>query len=214
MFQKLQATPIQCLKRHLDAWKLRGPNGRGMSEATMFDEIVAAHNRIGGPERTGIRFNEGDDLYNRQKANALRVKRLLADEDPVKDDLADQLVNLLPSILAAMPADLRISFLNDYLTPLDMHVAGNDEADDGELGISDLAEIMHKDAQMQQSFAAVLQSPDLSALTAAYKDINESIETKKKKGRFIAAMIRAKSATGSAIKAAITRAIHPKKVEA
>jgi hypothetical protein len=207
MFHTLQETWVESLKRHLSAWKKEA----GYSEMTMFDEIVKAHERIGGPQKTGIHFSDGKDEYNRQKANAIRIKRLLVDdEEGIGREQADQLVNLMPSILAAMPAHLRISFLNEYLAPLELHVAGNEEATEGDVGIADLAEIMHQDAKAQQSFAAVLQSQDINTLTEAHKAILESIETKKRKGRFIAAMIRAKTATGSAIKKMFHRKAHAK----
>lgn len=213
MYHELQETWVESLKRHLSDWKKMG---EGMSEMTMFDEIVAAHERIGGPRKTGIHFNNGHDAFNRQKANAIRIKRLLTDE-PATEEQADQLLNLLPSILAAMPPHLSISFLNEYLAPLNLHVAGNDEATEGEMGIADLAEIMRKDAQAHQTLAQVIGNPELSSLTAAHRDILDSIETKKKKGRILAAMIRAKTATGSAIKkaggfagAAIGKLVHRK----
>lgn len=199
MFHELQETWVESLKRHLSAWKKEA----GYSEITMFDEIVKAHTRIGGPVKTGIHFSDGKDEYNRQKANAIRIKRLLVDdEEGIGREQADQLVNLLPSILAAMPAHLRISFLNEYLSPLDLHVAGNEEVTDGEVSITDLAEIMRKDAQAHQTIAHVIDNPELDALKAAHQDILASIETKKKKGRILAAMIRAKTATGSVIKKA------------
>lgn len=201
MFHELQETWVESLKRHLSAWKKEGIKGQPMSENTMFDLIVEAHERIGGPRKTGIHFNNGPDAYNRQKANAIRIKRLLTDE-PVGEEQSDQLVNLMPSILAAMPSHLRISFLNEYLAPLDLHVAGNEEATEGEVGIADLAEIMRKDAQTHQTIAQVIDNPELAVLTAAHKDILDSIETKKRKGRVIQAMIRAKTATGCAIKRA------------
>lgn len=197
MFHQLQETWVESLKRHLSAWKKEA----GISEMTMFDEIVKAHIRIGGPEKTGIHFSDGKDEYNRQKANAIRIKRLLVDdEEGIGREQADQFVNLLPSILAAMPAHLRISFLNEYLAPLDLHVAGNDEATEGEAGIGDLAELMHKDHKAQETFATALQTKDITALTEAHNAILDAIETKKRKGRILQAMIRAKTATGSAIK--------------
>lgn len=195
MFHQLQETHVESLKRHLSAWKKEAC----CSEMTMFDEIVAAHERIGGPQKTGISFNNGSDIYNRQKANSIRIKRLLSDE-MVKDDHADQLVNLMPSILAALPAHLRISFLNEYLSPLNMHVSGNDESEAGEFSIKDLAEVMQKDAATHQSLAKVLESDDIDALNAAFQDINASIEIKKKKGRFIAGLIKARTIGGSLFK--------------
>lgn len=210
MFQPLHETYVESLKRHLSAWKKEA----GCSEMTIHDAIVAAHVQINGPEKTGIHFSDGKDEYNRQKANSIRIRRLLVDdEEGIGREQADQLVNLLPSILAAMPAHLRISFLNEYLLPLNMHVSANDDGDSGELGLRDLTELMQSDAQAHQSFAKLLESDDIDVLTTAYQDINASIETKKKKGRFIAGLIRAKSSTGAALKK-LGGLIHRKEKEA
>lgn len=187
MFHALQETHVESLKRHLNAWKKES----GMSEMTMFDEIVAAHIRIGGPEKTSIHFSDGKDEYNRQKANAIRIKRLLVDdEDGVGKEQADQLVNLLPSILAAMPAHLRISFLNEYLAPLDMHVSSNEESEDGEVTIGDLAEVMRTDAQKHQLLAQLIEGADAETLQKALNALNASVAETKKRSRIIQGLIR------------------------
>ncbi len=187
MFHALQETHVESLKRHLNAWNKES----GMSEMTMFDEIVAAHIRIGGPEKTGIHFSDGKDEYNRQKANAIRIKRLLVDdEDGVGKEQADQLVNLLPSILAAMPAHLRISFLNEYLAPLDMHVSSNEESEDGEVTIGDLAEVMRTDAQKHQLLAQLIEGADAETLQKALNALNASVAETKKRSRIIQGLIR------------------------
>jgi len=187
MFHQLQETHVESLKRHLNAWKKES----GMSEMTMFDEIVAAHVRIGGVEKTGIQFSDGKDEYNRQKANSIRIKRLLVDgEDGIGREQADQLLNLLPSILAAMPAHLRISFLNEYLAPLDMHVSSNEESEDGEVTIGDLAEVMRTDAQKHQLLAQLIEGMDAETLQKALNAMNASVVETKKRSRIIQGLIR------------------------
>lgn len=187
MFHALQETHVESLKRHLNAWK----KDSGMSEMTMFDEIVAAHIRIGGPEKTGIHFSDGKDEYNRQKANSIRIKRLLAESDEgIGREQADQLLNVLPSILAAMPANLRISYLNEYLSPLDMHVSSNDDNEEGEVTVRDLAEVMHTDAQKHQLLAQLIEGADPETLQNALNALNASIAATKKRGRIIQGLIR------------------------
>ena len=187
MFHALQETHVESLKRHLNAWK----KDSGMSEMTMFDLIVAAHIRIGGPEKTGIHFSDGKDEYNRQKANQIRIKRLLAEsEEGIGREQADQLVNVLPSILAAMPANLRISYLNEYLAPLDMHASSNEESEDGEVTVRDLAEVMHTDAQKHQLLAQLIEGADAETLQSALNALNASIAATKKRSRIIQGLIR------------------------
>ena len=187
MFHALQETHVESLKRHLNAWKKES----GMSEMTMFDEIVAAHIRIGGPEKTGIHFSDGKDEYNRQKANSIRIKRLLAESDEgIGREQADQLVNVLPSILAALPTILRISYLNEYLAPLDMHVSSNDESEEGEMTVHRVAEVMFTDAQKHKLLAELIEGADADTLKNALNALNASEAATKKTSRIIQGLIR------------------------
>jgi hypothetical protein len=82
----------------------------GWSRETVCQMIVEAHERIGGPATTGIRFEPPTtDAYERQKVNAERIFRWL--DDVTKDK------NLLPanfeaSIEEAMPIDIYLKFEN------------------------------------------------------------------------------------------------------
>lgn len=210
MFQPLHETYVESLKRHLSAWKKEA----GCSEMTIHDAIVAAHVQINGPEKTGIHFSDGKDEYNRQKANSIRIRRLLVDdEEGIGREQADQLVNLLPSILAAMPAHLRISFLNEYLLPLNMHVSANEEGEEGEVTIGDLADVMRADAQKHQLLAQLIEGADADTLLQALNALNASVVATKKRSRVIQGLIRAKSSTGAALKK-LGGLIHRKEKEA
>ncbi|WP_156480099.1 hypothetical protein [Collimonas pratensis] len=190
MFLDPHESAIASLSRHINAWKKRS----GMSNATIADEVVKAHERIGGPVRTGIRFDShSSDEYNRMKANATRIWRWL---DDVTDDKNLLNANFLPSVVAALPADLKISFWNEYLAHDGLCVTGVDMAEQGEFHINDLASIMKEDSEAHQACAKVIENPDLVTLQLAKREIDEAIEMKKHAGRMIGAMIRAKSFLG------------------
>ncbi|QBP75379.1 hypothetical protein E2K99_10305 [Herbaspirillum huttiense] len=187
MFHDTHESPIGSLRRHVETWKKR----TGLSNATIAQFIVEAHERIGGPVRTGITFGRSGDAYNDMKAHQQRIWRWL---DDVSDDKNLLSANFLPSIVAALPTDLKISFWNELLSHDGFCVASLEEGD-GQFRITDLALVMKEDSEAHQACAEVIGSPDdIQALRRAEKEITEAIETKKQARVRIGAMIRAMSA--------------------
>nr|WP_153076840.1 hypothetical protein [Paraburkholderia bonniea] len=103
-------SPIAAIKAVISEWRRL----HGWSRETVTEMVVAAHTRIGGPQRTGIHFSHHHDVATRQKTNADRVYRWMNDEESDRNLLA---VNMLPSILAALPSDLAAQLLNEILGP-------------------------------------------------------------------------------------------------
>lgn len=145
---------ISRLASHVDEWR----KAEGMSQYTVVDEIVKAHDRIEGPVATGIRFEANPDEFNRMKANSERVWRWLDDKSKDRNLLP---VNFLPSILAAMPDESRRAFLSEMLAPLGLGVRALDSAEEVELSFDDLC-----DTQVETAAA-------MHALAMAHKDPTE-----------------------------------------
>ncbi|KQQ94977.1 hypothetical protein [Massilia sp. Leaf139] len=99
-------TRIAMYRECVEEWRKR----EGWSRETVCQMIVEAHESIGGPATTDIRFEPPTtDAYERQKVNAERIFRWL--DDVSKDR------NLLPanfeaSIEAAFPIDIYLKFEN------------------------------------------------------------------------------------------------------
>lgn len=109
-------TLISTLLGVVNQWRRR----EGWSRETVVQHIVEAHERIQGALVTGIVFDPPTrDTTERMKVNADRVFRWL--DDGTKDT---NLVpaNFVPSILAALPTDLKVQALGDILTPLGVSV--------------------------------------------------------------------------------------------
>lgn len=191
MFHSSHETWIGSLKRHLGIWKKQGINGEPMSEMTMFDEIVTAHYRIGGDLKTGIRFSDGKDEYNRMKANAVRIKRLLVDdEEGIGREQASQLLELLPSILAAMPTHLRTSFLNEYLSPLGLTVRGMDEGVTvAQCATTHLVSFSRESAEAQCAMAGLIDGATPTELRVADRELSEVIDVANRGRAFIRAQL-------------------------
>lgn len=111
MRNESQKTLIAVLLEHVNAWRRL----EGWSRETVAQAIVEAHEAIGGPALTGIRFDKSNpDVFARQKAAADRIFRWLDDASKDSNLLP---ANFIPSILAAMPVTVRMSALNDLLRP-------------------------------------------------------------------------------------------------
>jgi hypothetical protein len=118
-------SPIAIVRDHVEAWR----RDNRWSRETVADQIVLAHNRIGGSVFTGITFDPPTtDTFERMRVNADRVFRWL--DDTTKDK------NLLPfnffwSVIAALPEDRRVLLVNDLMHPLGLQVtsATDDDAE-------------------------------------------------------------------------------------
>ncbi len=105
-------TLIAVVRSHVQRWRKR----EGWSRETVVQAIVEAHEAAGAAMATGIRFEPGTtDAFERTKVNADRVFRWLDDETKDSNLLP---ANFLPSVLRAMPLDVRTQCLDDILLPL------------------------------------------------------------------------------------------------
>lgn len=165
-------TLIASMREIVGAWRKR----KGWSRETVVSEIVEAHERIAADKTTGIRFEPGtQDAIARLKVNADRVFRWLDDEGKDNNLLP---LNFLPSVLAALPADLCDAWLDDELLrplgrvshrievhvdqPLDLH--------------ADLVNMLKEDGEAQQAMAKLMAGVTVEALAKAHKEVRESIE--------------------------------------
>lgn len=107
-----QTTLISIVRAAVTEWRRR----EGWSRETVVQEIVAKHEQIDGPAVTGIAFDPHTrDTFGRMKVNAERVFRWLDDETK---DCTLLPANFLPSILGALPVDLKLQCVDLILRPL------------------------------------------------------------------------------------------------
>lgn len=103
-------TTIATLAHWVETWR----KALGMSKQTAAALIVEAHERIGGPATTGIEFADNPDTYKRVAINCDRVYRWL---DDLTKDTNHLPINMLPSLVEALPEPFRSHGLNDLLRP-------------------------------------------------------------------------------------------------
>ncbi len=129
------------IKDMLDGWRKM----HGWSQSAVIANVVDAHKAIDAERSTEIVFEEerrGRDLTHCQRINMQKVYRWLDNED----GRGNMPANFLPSVLAALPIDLRVQLANEILAPCGLvaHVAGqpsNSEFDPSEHVITMLKEL-------------------------------------------------------------------------
>lgn len=180
-------TPIRSLLEHLDAWR----DEKGWGRDKLAAVIVDAYESGDGPMRYRVHFEKnGSDAFKRAHTLATRIFRWFQDDDKDTNLLS---VNFLMPILAAMPRDLCISWLNGFLRPLGLGVRSLNEDVENRLNVQrELLAVMKEDAESQQAFARLLTDTSPEAIASALKEMNDSVEVK---SRIQAILLTARAAT-------------------
>lgn len=126
-------SPIAIVSDHIEAWR----RDNRWSRETVADQIVQGHERIGGPEITGIKFEPPTtDTFERMRVNADRVFRWFDDRSKDKNLMT---LNFLWSVLAPLPIERRVLLVNDLLQPVGLTVHILHEGD-GEVSHHEIVE--------------------------------------------------------------------------
>lgn len=110
------------VKGMLDDWR----RSLRWSQSAAIDSVVQAHKAIDGERVAEILFEEerpGRDATHCQRINMQKVYRWLESDDEGPGNMP---VNFLPSVLAALPEELRVQLANDILAPCGLvaHLVG------------------------------------------------------------------------------------------
>jgi hypothetical protein len=171
MRRDARKTLIGVIRDHVSVWRKQS----SWSRETVAGQIVAAHAQHGGPANTGIRFEPpSQDVFEQMKANADRVFRWL-DDDTKDTNLLP--ANFLPSVLAAMPLDLRLSCVDDFLRPLGIVPALLDAAGDPQVDTASLLQgLMKEGGEANQALLSVISDGSAGNLLRARKELAESVK--------------------------------------
>jgi hypothetical protein len=164
-------TFIGQIREHVSEWR----KSKQWSRESVVQDVVEAHISIGGPAATGISFAPStQDSFERMKVNADRVFRWLDDETK---DTNLMPANFLPTILSALPPDLRASLLDELLRPLGLgvrHLSGAVAPDMDTTGI--LRSVLKEGGEAYQALVELIPAATPAALGRALKEISESIQ--------------------------------------
>ncbi|MGD1323534.1 hypothetical protein ACNHE5_01000 [Pandoraea pnomenusa] len=165
-------TKLAILSDHVDLWRQRAG-----SRETVALQIVEAHKAWGGDSLPRLEFDMSGDAFTAAKNAADRIFRWL--DDRSKD------TNLLPanferSILAAMPADIRLSYLNAWLAPVNASVRMRTLFDVEELSPQQIVQsIVHANHRTESDAADLLDGVDPGELPRLHNSLINDISVKK-----------------------------------
>lgn len=157
---------------HVQAWR----KAMHWSRESVVGVIEAAHERIDGPARMGVRFEpKCQDTFERARINAERVFRWLDDASKDTNLLS---LNFAESIVAAMPQDVALHFLNDLLRPLGFaaHAVAHDL---GSVGVEHLQALIKECAEAEQAVSALLDGATRDELVRAQAELSDSVDVAK-----------------------------------
>ena len=164
-------TFLQIIKTAVIEWRKR----KGWSRETVVQAIVESHEAIGGPRHTGIRFEPNTtDAFERQKVNADRVFRWLDDETKDTNFMPP---NFFPSILAAMPMDIRLHCVTELLRPIGLAASISEDAKGGALNATlHLVTIARETSEAQCAVAALIDGINPGELAKAERELADAEE--------------------------------------
>lgn len=160
---------IAIILDHVDQWR----HSMDWSRETVCEQIVEAHYRIGADRITQVKFDRVGDLVTIQKNNADRIYRWLDDKSKDKNLLCSNFEN---SILAAMPAHIRMACLNEIYAPLALEVHGTEKAGGLLNATSHLVAIAKEASEAQAAIADLIDGATQDELAKADRELAEAEE--------------------------------------
>ena len=163
-------TLIALLRDAINDWRTH----ETWSRETVAQMIVEAHERTGGPARTGIVFNpRTTDSFQRMHVNADRVFRWLDDQTKTTNLMP---TDFIPSILAALPEDRRLLLVDEMLSRVGLSAKYSARHEQAKVStgstpsVNVLTAIEHTSAATG-AFARLLNSESCEDLKSAHKSL-------------------------------------------
>jgi len=157
------------LRAEIEAWR-RANTITCMSREAFAAMVMEAHQALGGEAATGVEFTFSGDTYTQAKKAAQKLFRWLDEGCPLP-------AGIVPSILAALPLDVKLHCLNQMYRPLGVEARSLQPVTPAPFdGMAHLQHMIKEGAEAKAAVvtAAIQQTPE--ALQHAIKEVNESIE--------------------------------------
>ena len=185
---------VETLRATVEAWRR---SGGSMSREAVAVCVTEAHEALGAEAATGIGFDSANkDCYTRAKSAAQKLYRWLGGDDEHEAKLP---ANMLPSILAAMPMESRLSFLNQVLCQVGIEARAVGRDVGGNLDVSrHLRTVMKEGSEAQLALVTLTPSANEAELLAAAKELVESAQASEAAAADLMAAITARQAVDRA----------------
>lgn len=160
-------TLISAVREAVSTWRKR----ERLGIAAVVENIVETHNRLGLDVVTELTFESDRDAHRRMQTNGDRVMRWLDDETKANNHLP---ANFLPSVLAALPLDLRIECVDRFLLPAGLSVRPIDGG--GNATVTQTLQAFAKESgEATCAIAALVDGATPAELAVAQRELTESM---------------------------------------
>jgi hypothetical protein len=155
--------PAAILRAEIEAWR----TASRMSREAVAIVIVEAHEANGADAATEISFDFGGDAFDRARKSAQKIFRWL--------DEGNLPANMIPSILAALPMEQRLSCLSKMFCPIGIEVRQVGRGADGDLDVSShLRSVMKEAGEAQMALVNLPADASDADLLGAHKELTEA----------------------------------------
>lgn len=176
-------TVIGVIRDGVSRWRRR----EGLTRQLVADRIVDAHNECGFDSLTGLDFHavtgDADRADRAMQTNSERIWRWLDDETKETTLLP---ANLIPSVLMAMPVDIRQEVVTEILAPLGLVVSPHISEQSGQL-LDVLMSLVKEGGEANTAFARLCVGTDAASASMA-----ALIDTDRELAEAMAALSRAR----------------------
>ena len=161
---------LALLRKYLDEWARFSRHNRQIVAEIVVEAFqnMDLQQHIPG---TGVEFTHGDDVLGDMRAHAQKLWRWLGAYEEVKPS-PDKLWYVEQAIVAVMPQEMRLKYLNDIYA--DAGVSVSLRIDGGQTLIA-LEHLIQEQADATKSLAALLDGIDPGELDRAETEISESL---------------------------------------
>ncbi len=168
-----QVSRLTLLMKAINKW-LELPKVSRSALATAVVQAVDDLKMVSVLAKEGISFTYSDDIYNDSRVNAQKIFRWLgqyADQHAVPE----RLFYVEQAILAAMPIELRIGYLNDVYNMVGVTVVVDHVGDGMSLSTGDMAATLTKEnSEAQIAVIRLGLAPSRHDVEQAYRELRES----------------------------------------
>lgn len=174
MFMK-QRSRLDLLVSAINQW-LEQPKA---SRSKITAEIVQAVEDCGLTDQLnneGITFNRSDDLYNDMRVNAQKIFRWLGQYEGTHA-FPDRLFHLEQAILAAMPEDIHLNYLNEVYGVVGVVVCTRQSSQEDIDATRMAASLTKEQMEAQVSVIELGTSPGFDAAKKAHREVAEAMAT-------------------------------------
>lgn len=176
-------SPAAILRAEIESWR----TSSRMSREAVAIAIVEAHQALGADLATEISFEFEGDTFAKARKSAQKIFRWL--------DEGNLPANLIPSILEALPAELKIRCLSQMFCPVGVEVRAVDHNAPAELDVpTHLRAVMKESSEAQLALVNLAPNASTEMLLAVHKELVESAQASENAARDVMATLAARQA--------------------